>query len=215
MSNQPEQNAWRPQKPRGQLIVYSGPSGVGKGTLLRPLVAEHRDIVMSVSATTRAPRPEERDGVDYHFVTREQFERFIADGEMLEYAEYNGNYYGTPRRFVSEQLDLGRNVVLEIEVKGAMQVKKTCPSAVLVFVMPPSYNELRERLINRHTESEEQIKKRLEVAVEEIRQFHEYDFVVINDNLEDARDRLLCAIRAGRLVTRFHENLIEEVLELC
>lgn len=214
MSNGSEQNACC-LRTRGQLIVYSGPSGVGKGTLLRPLIAEHPDIVLSVSATTRSPRPGEQDGVDYHFVTREQFEAFIADGEMLEYAEYNGNYYGTPRRFVSEQLDLGRNVVLEIEVKGAMQVKRACPTAVLVFVMPPSYAELRERLESRHTESAEQIQKRLEAAVGEIRRLYEYDFVVINDNLEDARNRLLCAIRAGRLVTRFHENLIEEVLELC
>ena len=149
----------------GQLIVYSGPSGVGKGTILAPLLAERDDLVLSVSATTRKPRDGEIDGVHYHFVSREQFEEFIKDGEMLEYAEYNGNFYGTPKRFVQKELENGKNVVLEIETKGALQIKTIFPQAVLIFVMPPSFAELENRLRLRATESQEVPTERLTTPI--------------------------------------------------
>ena len=134
---------------KGLLIVYSGPSGVGKGTILGPYLKEHPEAVLSVSMTTRAPRPGETDGVEYHFVTREQFESEIAAGGLLEYAQYSGNYYGTPHRMVEEQRAQGRDVVLEIEVQGAAHIRKVCPDAVFIFVMPPSYETLENRLSGR------------------------------------------------------------------
>ncbi|MBC8575422.1 guanylate kinase [Yanshouia hominis] len=197
---------------RGQLVIYSGPSGVGKGTLLGPLLATEPGLVLSVSATTRAPREGEVDGVHYHFICREEFERLIAGGEMLEYTEYNGNYYGTPKKFVEQRLDAGYHVVLEIEVDGAMQVHRLCPDALMIFVMPPSFEELRHRLVTRGTESPEQCAGRLAAAVREISFAAQYDFIVINDEIETARQQLLCAIGAGKMLSRIQKNKIEEVL---
>lgn len=200
---------------RGQLIVYSGPSGVGKGTLLAPLLLPGGPLTLSISATTRQPRPGEVDGVHYHFVSRAQFLKMVADGDMLEYTEYSGNYYGTPRRFVERQLDAGHNVVLEIETKGASQVQKLCPEALMIFVMPPSLEALADRLTVRGTETDAERVGRLAAAAEEIGLADHYDFIVFNDNIESAREQLLSAISAGRLITRLNRKRIEEVLETC
>lgn len=198
---------------KGNLIVYSGPSGVGKGTILKPLLYPEGELVLSVSATTRAPRVGEVDGREYHFVSRERFIEMIASGDMLEYAEYNGNFYGTPKSFVERQRELGRDVVLEIETKGAFQVKKLCPDAVMVFIMPPSYKELKSRLVNRGTETPEQISGRLSAALGEIRLAEDYDFVIVNNDLEDARRQLMQAINSAGLLARLNKNMIYEVLE--
>ena len=198
---------------KGNLIVYSGPSGVGKGTILKPLLYPEGELVLSVSATTRAPRAGEIDGREYHFVSREKFIDMIASGDMLEYAEYNGNYYGTPKSFVEHQRELGRDVVLEIETKGAFQVKKLCPDAVMIFIMPPSYDELKSRLVNRGTETPKQISGRLSAALGEIRLAEDYDFVIINNDLEDARRQLMQAINSAGLLARLNKNMIYEVLK--
>lgn len=201
-------------KKQGRLYVYSGPSGVGKGTLLAPLLAQGL-VRLSVSATTRAPRPGETDGVEYHFVTRTEFERMICDGEMLEYAEYNGNYYGTPRRFVEEALCRGQNVILEIEVKGAEQIHRLCPDAVMIFVTPPSLGDLRRRLEGRATEPQEVIEGRLAAAADEIAAGEDYDFIIVNDDAARAREELAAAIRAGGALRRLNQNTIREVLLTC
>lgn len=199
---------------RGKLFIYSGPSGVGKGTLLKPLIDEGA-AVLSVSATTRAPRPGEKDGVDYHFVSKEEFEKMIASGEMLEYASYSGNYYGTPRRFVEEELKSGKNVVLEIEVQGAMQVHKIAPEGIMIFVVPPSLRELRERLEGRGTETREAVEKRLAAAAGEIGFSEEYDFIIVNDELSSAREELAAIIKSGGCLTRLNQEKIREVLLIC
>jgi len=199
---------------RGRLYVYSGPSGVGKGTLLKPLL-EKGIVKLSVSATTRAPRAGETDGVEYHFVTRERFEEMIAAGEMLEYTEYSGNYYGTPRRFVEEALERGENVILEIEVEGARNVSRLCPEAPMIFVAPPSLQALRERLVGRGTESAETIERRLSVAAREIAAGAEYDFIIVNDDAALAQEELAAVIRAAGALRRFHQNTIKEVLKTC
>ena len=170
---------------KGILLVLSGPSGSGKGTILDAYKKDH-PVYFSVSNTTRSPRPGEIDGVHYHFITREAFEQKIASGGMLEYAEYCGNMYGTPRDKVEEQTEKGVNVMLDIETVGAANVKKACPEAVLCFVVPPSMEVLRHRLTRRGTEDEETVNKRLTQALNEIRLIDKYDFVVINDALEDA-----------------------------
>ena len=196
---------------KGLLIVYSGPSGVGKGTILGPYLKEHPEAVLSVSMTTRAPRPGETDGVEYHFVTREQFESEIAAGGLLEYAQYSGNYYGTPHRMVEEQRAQGRDVVLEIEVQGAAHIRKVCPDAVFIFVMPPSYETLENRLSGRGTEPPEVVQRRLEAARTELRCAAEYDYIIVNDDLEEARARLGAVIIAARCEARRMKNMIDTV----
>lgn len=199
---------------KGLLIIYSGPSGVGKGTILAPIIQKHSgEVTLSISATTRKPRPGELEGIHYHFVSREQFEGMINAGEMLEYAEYNGNYYGTPKKFVQQRLDEGKNVILEIETRGAAQIKKLCPEALSVFVLPPSFGALRERLLNRATETEQQVRGRIEAAKREIALAYDYDFVIINDDLESSRAELMDVIRAGRNLSRLNKKFINEVLE--
>ena len=160
---------------RGLLVVVSGPSGVGKGTIMRPFMERNQNVKYSVSATTRAPREGEIDGVNYHFVTKEQFENLIENDEMLEYARYSGNYYGTPRFAVEKNLAAGLDVVLEIEVKGGAQVKKLMPECVSVFILPPSMKVLEKRLRGRGTEDEETVQKRLAKAREEIPHAQEDD----------------------------------------
>ncbi len=170
---------------KGILLVLSGPSGSGKGTILGEYSKDH-PLYYSISNTTRGPRPGEIDGVHYHFITRAEFEEKIAAGGMLEYAQYCDNYYGTPRDKVEEQTALGMNVMLDIETQGAMNVKKSCPEAVLCFVVPPSLEILRHRLTKRGTEDEETVNKRMDQALREIRLIDQYDYVVINDDLADA-----------------------------
>lgn len=198
----------------GRLIVYSGPSGVGKGTLIEPFITgvESR-FKMSVSATTRAPRPGEVDGVHYYFIDKPQFEQMIENNEMLEYACYNGNYYGTPRKYVVDMLRSGRDVVLEIEVQGARSIHQNFPDAVMVFVMPPSFEELIRRLENRGTETQASLQNRLNIAINEMTHARDYDFVIVNDDINRARSQLLEVVGAAGALSRFNHNLIKEVLK--
>jgi guanylate kinase len=172
--------------PAGKLIVITGPSGVGKGTIVRALLESHPDLCLSISATTRQPRPGEVEGVDYYFFSRTQFETAIASREFLEWAEYAGNYYGTPRTQVEAQLALGNSIVLEIEVVGAKKIASIFPAALRIFILPPSLNELEQRIRNRGTNSEESIARRMAIARAEIESSKEFDFTIINDNLERA-----------------------------
>lgn len=180
----------------GRLIVLTGPSGVGKGTLLKALLKRHPDLYLSVSATTRQPRPGEMDGQHYQFVSRIEFERMVAQGELLEWAEFAGNYYGTPRRPVEEKIRQGKWVVLEIELEGARQIRKTFPEALRIFILPPSLNELEYRLRHRAQDSEEAIVRRLERARSEINAADEFDMQVINDDLDKALERIEVALFA-------------------
>jgi guanylate kinase len=177
-----------------RVFVITGPSGVGKGTLIRGLLEEVPALELSVSATTREPRPGERDGVDYHFLTPEEFERRVADGEFLEHASYSGHRYGTLRSEVEERLRQGRPVALEIEVQGARQVRSAMPEAVAVFIAPPSREALRARLIGRGTDTTEQVEKRLQTAERELKAQPEFPHVIVNDRLEEATARLVAVV---------------------
>jgi guanylate kinase len=183
-------------KQQGILLVISGPSGVGKGTVCAALRQKLPELVYSVSATTRAPRQGEVDGVNYFFKTREQFQQLIEQEEMLEWAEYVGNYYGTPRRFVEETLASGKDVILEIEVQGALQVMQKFPQGVFIFLLPPSLSELENRIVTRGTESEELIRSRLSVAVDEIRLLERYNYAVVNDRVENACAKIQAILTA-------------------
>ncbi len=184
-----------------RVFVITGPSGVGKGTLIRGLMEQLPDLQLSVSATTRAPRPGEREGVDYHFLSREEFERKVSAGEFVEHAGYAGRSYGTLRSELQERMWAGAPVVLEIEVQGARQVRASVPDAVQVFIAPPSLEVLRTRLIGRGTDDPEEVERRLRVAAEELEAQPEFAHVVINDRLEDALAQLT-AIVAGELEER-------------
>ena len=197
---------------KGILIVVSAPSGCGKGTILAEVMKDEK-FYYSVSATTRSPRPGETDGVNYHFLGREQFEELIKTGGMLEYAEYCGNYYGTPRDKVLEKINEGKNVILEIEVQGAMQIREKCPEAVFVFIAPPSVAELRNRLEKRGTETPEVINQRVSEAAQEISCAYRYDYVVVNNILEDAVNDFISVIRAEELKAENQKNIIDEVLK--
>lgn len=184
---------------RGLLLVLSGPAGVGKGTVCKALREVMPDLVYSVSATTRQPRPGEVEGVNYFFKTQEEFKRMIEEDALLEWAEYVGNYYGTPRQFVDDMLNEGRDVILEIEVQGALQVKESFPQGTFLFLAPPDLNELENRIVGRGTESQEIIRKRMEVARAEIELMDHYDYVVVNDVIESACDRIQAIITAEHL----------------
>ena len=203
---------------RGLLIVFSGPSGVGKGTVRQEIFStpDHK-FEYSVSMTTRAQRPGEVDGKDYFFRSREEFEELIRKGQMLEYAEYVGNYYGTPLTYVNETLDKGVDVFLEIEVQGALQVKKKVPDAVFIFLTPPDLNELQERLVGRGTDSEEVIAQRIERAREEIALMREYDYAIVNDEVPLAAERVKRVIeaehfRVDRVIGRYRNMISEKKL---
>ena len=186
---------------RGSLVVVTGPSGAGKGTVLRLVLERLPETYFSVSATTRAPREGEADGVHYHFLTRAQFEALIAADRLLEHAEYAGNYYGTPADPVDEELARGRDVLLEIELQGALQIKRKRPDALLVFLAPPSFAELERRLRGRGTESEETIARRLSIARRECASMEEFHYVVVNDLADEAADELCAILRAARCRT--------------
>lgn len=175
---------------RGTLLVLSGPSGVGKSTVLRKMMDGREDMAFSVSATTRAPRPGEVDGKDYFFITREEFDKMVEQGELLEHAEFVGNCYGTPRSQILQRLEQGITVVLDIEVQGAGQVKALMPEALTVFLAPPSLEALEQRLRGRGTESEEKIRSRLETARKELLLAPTYDYTVVNDDADRAAAEL-------------------------
>ncbi len=180
----------------GLLIVVSGPSGVGKGTVCSALRKRMPELTYSVSATTRAPREGEKEGVNYFFKSVPEFKKMIENDELIEWAQYVGNYYGTPRRFVEETLRAGKDILLEIEVQGALQVRQRFPEGIFIFLMPPTLEELKKRIRHRGTETEESLASRLGVAEDEFRLIHHYDYVVINDVVEKACERIQAIITA-------------------
>ena len=198
---------------KGVLAVVSGFSGAGKGTIMKALLKEYDDYALSISVTTRSPRPGEEDGREYFFRTREEVEKMIAEDQLLEYAEYVGNYYGTPRFYVEDMLARGKNVILEIELQGAMQIKQKNPEAVLVFITPPSFEELKNRLIGRGTETEEVINSRLARAAEEAEEMDKYDYIVVNDQVEDCVHCLHQIILSERCKVHCNEELIKTIQE--
>lgn len=175
---------------KGILVVVSGFSGAGKGTVMKRLLEKYDDYALSISVTTRNPRPGEEDGREYFFRKREEFEKLIQEDALIEYAQYVENYYGTPRSYVEEQLQAGRNVILEIEIQGAMKVKKKIPEALLVFVTPPTVEELERRLRERGTETAQVIADRLARAGEEAKGMDQYDYILVNDTVEECVDHL-------------------------
>lgn len=183
---------------KGKLFVFTGPSGTGKGTILSETLKQVPNVFLSVSATTRAPREGEKDGVSYFFLSKEEFERRIEANAFLEYASFVGQYYGTPEAAVNERLNEGKDVVLEIEVQGAMQIHKKRPDAVTVFVRPPSIEELEHRLRGRGTESEEKVRARIETAKNELTYAERFDYIIVNDKLEEATRDLNAILYAER-----------------
>lgn len=198
---------------RGILLVVSGFSGAGKGTLMKELLHRYENYALSVSATTRKPREGEEEGREYFFKTREEFEQMIADGELIEYACYVGNYYGTPKAYVEQKLKEGRDVILEIEIQGARKVKERFPDTVLLFVSPPNAEELRRRLTKRGTESPEVIENRLSRAVEEADGIEDYDYFVINDDLDACVEHVHRIVRCERSRTSRCGEQIENIRE--
>lgn len=196
---------------KGLLIVVSAPSGCGKGTILSEVLKDDR-FYYSVSATTRSPRLGEVNGVTYHFITKQDFEERIKNNAMLEYAEYCGNYYGTPKKEIDEMREQGKNVILEIEVQGAMKVRGICPDAVFIFVLPPSVAELERRLKKRATETDDVIAQRVSQARSEIELARKYDYVVVNAALEDAINDFKAVIKAEELKVSNAQDLIDEVI---
>ena len=183
---------------KGVLVVVSGLSGAGKGTICKRLLEKYPDYVLSVSVTSRKPREGEEHGREYFFITKEEFEDRINQGKLLEFAQYVGNYYGTPKDWVEEQLNAGKDIVLEIELQGAFQVRKKIPEAVLIFVLPPDMEELKRRLVNRGTETMEEIDRRIQRAMEEIEFVPEYDYVIINEDVEKSVDMLHNIVRSEK-----------------
>jgi guanylate kinase len=196
----------------GNLYIVSAPSGSGKTTLLQHLLRTFKDLNFSVSHTTRRPRQGERDGVDYFFTDRPAFLSMVENGEFLEWAEFNGQLYGTTRGFVQNHLENGRDVILDIDVQGARQVKAKDSSATAIFVMPPSFGELERRLKARMLEPEDVIRRRLEIAKDEIRFYRDYDYIIINDILENSILLLESIVRSGRAVPRRQQSRIEEII---
>lgn len=197
-------------KEKGLLFILSGPSGVGKGTVCKALRQRETSLSLSVSATTRHPRAGETDGVEYFFKSREEFERMIAASELLEWAEYVGNYYGTPLDYVQKTLEAGTDVLLEIEVQGAMKVKKNFPEGIFIFLAPPSLSELKKRITSRGTETEDVIEGRMTVAQEEIEMMKHYDYVIENDEVDLACDRIEAVVtaehcRVPRLIEKYKQ----------
>jgi len=198
-------------KHEGILVVVSGFSGAGKGTLMKQLVKTYDNYALSVSMTTRDARPGEEEGKDYFFVSRERFERAIAEKGLIEYAGYCGHYYGTPREYVERQLAGGKDVILEIEIQGALKIKKQYPTALLLFVMPPDIKELRRRLSGRGTETEEVIGARLSRAREEAEGIEEYDYLVINDDLERCAEEMHMLIQGAHCAPFRNRDFIENI----
>ena len=196
----------------GFLLVLSGPSGSGKGTVSEALMNKNEDISFSTSVTTRTPRPGEVNGENYFFATREEFEKMVENDELLEYAFVHTNYYGTPKKFVFDEIEKGEIVLLEIDVQGALQIKKKYKEAVFIFLLPPTMEELKKRLVNRDTETEEEINTRFKNAFRELDFVGEYDYFVVNNTVEQAVKDIENIVAAERLRVKRHKNIKEEVL---
>lgn len=200
---------------KGILIVLSGFSGAGKGTVVKNLMKKYDEYVLSISMTTREPREGEQDGVEYFFRTREEFEETIAQNGLIEYAEYCGNYYGSPRAYVEENLEAGRNVILEIEIQGALKIREQYPESLLLFITPPNADELKRRLVGRGTETMEVIEERLSRAVEESEGIEAYDYIVVNDQLDECveevhrlvNDARHAPVRSQKFISKIREEL--------
>jgi len=206
-------------KKQGQLIVVSAPSGAGKDTIVKELVKRNKNFWISVSATSRKPRKGEKEGVDYYYMSKEEFEKNIEEGFFLEYTKYADNYYGTPKKYIKDHLDQGKDVILIIEIEGAANVKEMLPESLLIFIMPPSIKELVRRLKIRGTEDNEKIIKRFHKTYKEINEVTKYNYVVVNDKIEDAVDKLEAIIKAEKCrVDRIEEVYLdtkeEEIHEL-
>ncbi len=198
-------------KRKGILIVISGFSGAGKGTLVKQLMKTYDNYALSISMTTRSPRPGESDGVEYFFSTRENFEKKIAEDGLIEYAEYCGNYYGTPKSYVQQQLEAGKDVILEIEIQGALKVKEKLPETLLLFVTPPSARVLKERLVGRGTETMEVIEKRMSRAVEESQGIEAYDYLVINDDLQVCTEEIHQIVQSAKNASVRNVEFIDQI----
>ena len=197
---------------KGILAIISGFSGAGKGTVVNRLL-EKENYAVSISATTRAPRQGEIDGKNYFFKTRDEFENMIENNQLIEYAEYVGNYYGTPKDYVFQKLDEGYDVILEIEMQGALKVKEKFPETALIFITPPSADELKKRLVGRGTETEEQIDKRMSRAVDECPYMDKYDYIVVNDDLDECVDEMHNLLQAIHNAKENQHELIENITE--
>lgn len=196
---------------KGILIVISGFSGAGKGTLVKTLIKKHDNYALSISMTTRKPREGEREGVEYFFTDRERFEETIRQNGLIEYARYCDNYYGTPRAYVEQQLEAGNNVILEIEIQGALKIKEQFPESLLIFITPPSAGELKRRLVSRGTESEAVVAKRLARAAEESEGIEAYDYIVVNDDLQACAEEVHRLVEDSRRAPVRSRALIEEI----
>jgi len=202
------------KKNKGVLIVISGPSGAGKGTICKKLIEKNKNIYLSVSATTRSPREGEIDGVNYYFITKEEFERRVKENGFIEYAEVHGNFYGTPRVNVDKMLEEGKDVILEIDIQGALQVKENFKEGIFIFILPPSMEELKRRIIKRGSETEESLMTRFKNAYKEINYVSKYNYAVVNDTLELAVAKVEAIIAAEKCrVDRIKDNTILESKE--
>ncbi|MEG0181481.1 MAG: guanylate kinase [Paraclostridium sp.] len=201
-------------KRKGLLLVVSGPSGAGKGTICKEFLQNNEDVKLSISATTRNPREGEVDGVNYFFVTKEKFKYMIDNNELLEHAQIYDNFYGTPKAAILENLEKGNDVVLEIEMQGARQIKDVYPEGVFIFILPPSLDELKNRIVGRGTETEEQINKRFGSALDEICQIQDYDYFVVNNDVKTSAQEIEHIISAEKnKVYRYKENIIKKFKE--
>ena len=196
----------------GMLILFSGPSGVGKDTVLDIVLNKDKSLQKSISLTTREIRENEVDGKDYYFISMDEFENMIAQGQVLEFAKYGSNLYGTPKAPVDKWLSEGKTVILKIEVQGASKIKELYPDSIAIFVLPPSMKELENRLRSRGTENEDDIKKRLDIAREEVKRSKDYDYIVINDDLESASDNVLSIVKALDFSYKRMNNYVSEVI---
>ena len=207
------------QKERGSLVIISGPSGAGKDTVVEGYLKKHKNAWLSISCTSREMRPGDKEGKSYYFISKEEFEDKIEAGDFLEYALYNGNYYGTPKEHIEEHLQAGEDVILVIEVQGALKVKEIVPEAICIFIMPPSMKELRKRLVARKTETKEKILNRFKTAYQEINLVSNYNYVVINDEVKNAVDKVAAILlsekcRVDRIEEVYLDNAEEEIHEL-